>query len=74
MIYTYKWNLSAGQDAKDEAMWRSVLDELLREDLIRPAGKKGEVYRLTGQGYEYGERYIEEQRIDAEKEPKEYIV
>ena len=72
-IGTYKWNFNAVKDPEREANLMDAIDELLMGDLIRMAGKRDRIYRLTGMGHKLGKEKLEELEIDVENKPEVYL-
>lgn len=48
-------NFIAPYNARNEALWKGALDELIAERLVEPRGHKGEVFAVTRYGYEYAD-------------------
>ena len=45
-------NFVEQSNPRSRAIWEGAVDELVREDLLQAVGHKGEVFRVTRQGYE----------------------
>jgi len=58
---------------KESVRWQEALDKLIQSDWVKPLGFKGEIYRLTGLGYEKAECIKEEMGIDTEIDPLEEL-
>jgi hypothetical protein len=51
ILQTNDKQLAEGQNARSEAKWQSAVRELLQQGLIESRGNKGEVFRVTAEGY-----------------------
>lgn len=58
---------------KESVRWQEALDRLVQCDWVKPLGFKGEIYGLTGLGYEKAECIKEEMGIDTDIDPLEEI-
>jgi hypothetical protein len=48
-------NFVEPNNSRSRAIWEGAVEELVREGLLQPVGHKGEVYRVTRQGYDAGD-------------------
>lgn len=73
-ISTAGWNfITDGADAKTEALWKSVIDELESGSFIKLVGKKDKIYEVTRSGYAVADAVIDQNDIDVSKDPREYL-
>ena len=54
-IQTKGENILKDNTSREEARWKSALDELDSNDLIADRGYKGEVFHVTHKGYEFAD-------------------
>jgi len=43
-------------DPRDEAKWRSAIDELVAQGLLEPVGYEGQLFRVTSAGYDFADQ------------------
>ena len=63
----------ADESKRESARWVEALDRLITWGWVKPVGYKGEVFELTGTGYEKAEWLKDCMRIDTSKEPLEEL-
>ncbi len=51
-IQTNGKTFGRGSDARAWARWEFALDQLVNASLLKPVGLKGQVFRVTNEGYE----------------------
>lgn len=68
-----RWNFVKIQNRREIARWEDAVDELLRAGFIKRVGKKDKIYNVTTDGYKVADAVINENGIDLEKSPDEYL-
>lgn len=63
----------ANETQRESAKWVEALDRLIRWGWVKPVGYKGEIFELTGTGYNKADWLKEGMGIDTTKEPLEEL-
>lgn len=57
------------QSMRESARWLEALDWLVLNGWVKPSGKKGQVFSLTGTGYKKADELKDGMKIDTNREP-----
>ena len=63
----------ADNSQRESARWQEALDLLITWGWVKPVGRKGEVYEVTGTGYTKADWLKDDMSIDISKEPLEEL-
>lgn len=63
----------ADNSQRESARWQEALDLLITWGWVKPVGRKGEVYEVTGTGYTKADWLKDDMCIDTSKEPLEEL-
>ena len=63
----------ADESQRESAKWVDALDRLISWGWVKPVGYKGEIFKLTGTGYDKAEWLKDGMGIDTTKEPLEEL-
>ena len=63
----------ADESPRESARWEEALDRLIDWGWVKPVGKKGEIYKLTGTGYDKAEWLKDGMSINTDNEPLDEI-
>ena len=63
----------ADNSQRESARWQEALDLLITWGWVKPVGRKGEVYEVTGTGYTKADWLKDDMCIDISKEPLEEL-
>lgn len=63
----------ADNSQRESARWQEALERLIAWGWVKPIGRKGAVFELTGTGYEKADWLKEGMCIDTDKEPVDEI-
>lgn len=61
--------IMADNSARESARWQEALDRLVKWGWVKPAGKKGQLFELTGTGYTKADWLKEGMGINTDNEP-----
>lgn len=68
-IFTSGKQFMADNSKRESARWVEALDRLIEWKWVKPVGYKGEIFELTGTGYDKADWLKESMRIDTSKNP-----
>ena len=68
-IFTSGKQFMADNSKRESARWVEALDRLIEWKWVKPVGYKGEIFELTGTGYDKADWLKETMRIDTSKNP-----
>ncbi len=63
----------ADSSQRESARWQEALDMLITWGWVKPVGRKGEVYEVTGTGYTKADELKDGMCINTSKEPLEEL-